>query len=141
MSNHKKNLIQYSTKFFLWLLRRPMGIWLVLIFSITSAISPLMMMFANIEQTMSVIGLTQFIEISAPYLFLITACILAGLFAFFLRKESIVLFIIYFLLYFLNALKAYFINPFILLAGSFQIVLSAFVLIYLLQLKKSGYLK
>lgn len=142
MTESKKNIsVQYSTKFFLWLLRRPIGIWLVLLFSITSVIGPLTIIFSNSEQMISLMGVAQFTQILVPYLAPAITCVIAGLLAFLMKKESIILFVIYFLLYFLMVFKVDFKDSNILLAGAVQVVLGIFVITYLMHLKRNGHLK
>jgi hypothetical protein len=140
-----KTLFQYITKFFLWLLRRPIGIWLVLLFSITSVTTPISIMFYESEQMISLIGMAQFTQFLTPYLFPALTCILAGLLALFMKKESIILFIIYFLLYFINAINTFktgiISNSSIMFAVTAQVILGTFVIAYLIHLNRNGHLK
>jgi amino acid transporter len=140
-----KTLFQYTTKLFLWLLRRPIGIWLVLLFSITSVITPISIMLSNSEQMISLMGMAQFTQLLTPHLFPALTCIVAGLLALFMKKESIILFLIYFLLYFLNAFNAFKVgiisNSNIIFAIAVQVVLGIFVIAYLIHLKRNRRLK
>jgi hypothetical protein len=103
-------------------------------------------MFSNSKQMISLMGMAQFSQFLTPYLFPALTCILAGLLAFFMKKESIILFIIYFLLYFLNAFNSFkagvvISNSSTIFAVTVQVILSAFVITYLINLKRNGRLK
>jgi hypothetical protein len=132
---------QYLIKIFLWCLRRPIGIWLVLLFSITSVVVPISMMVTNSEQMISLMGLAQFTQILIPHLVPVLVCIIAGLLALFMKKESIVLFIIYLLIYLFYAFKVGFNDSNITLQATVQVVICLSVIAYLMYLKKLGRLK
>ncbi len=137
----QKTLGQYLIKIFLWCLRRPIGIWLVLLFSITSVIVPISVMVANSEQMISLMGILQFTQILIPHLVPVLICITAGLLALFMKKESIVLFIIYLLIYLFYAFKVGFNDSNVTLQASIQVVICLSVIAYLAYLKKVGRLK
>ena len=132
---------QYFIKTFLWCLRRPIGIWLVLLFSINSVLGALTAIYTNSEQMISLMGLAQFTQILIPHLLPVLTCITAGLLALFMKKESIFMFLIYFAIYIFYAFKIGFNDPNLNLAGAIQSLLCVVVITYLVYLKKLGRLK
>ena len=137
----EKTLGQYLIKVFLWCLRRPIGIWLVLLFSITSVIAPLSIMFTNSEQMISLMGVAQFTQILIPHLVPVLICLTAGVLALFMKKESIALFIIYLLIYLFYAFKVGYNDSNVTLQVTVQVLLCVSVIAYLAYLKKVGRIK
>ena len=98
-------------------------------------------MVANSEQMISLMGILQFTQILIPHLVPVLICITAGLLALFMKKESIVLFIIYLLIYLFYAFKVGFNDSNVTLQASIQVVICLSVIAYLAYLKKVGRLK
>jgi len=139
--SENRTLSQSSMKILLWLLRRPVGIWLALLFSIFSIIPASIIIISNSEQMISLMGIAQFSQLLLPHLLPILICITAGLLAFFMKKEALVLYMIYLPIYLFYVFKAGLENPDVKLQAIIQTFLCLAIIMYLYSLKRAGRLK